>query len=251
MKIRGLTSVVTIVLLILLGILLVALLWIMISAFLKGKNPDISSFNTELRIDTVCVNSAKNVSVLVKKIRADDTLNGFYLAVYDSNGNANSTFFNENFKNSISGWFNIDKTQHGFDSISKIGITPIFLIDEVNKTGILSSEVRYNSLDPRCIYYDPSSGGGGGVIPPGWSPGLGAPSSLAVTKSGANAQLSWQDNSGNFENGFYIQRATGACTNTFIDITVTGANVASYLDNSVGVDEYCYRVKAFNATANS
>ena len=173
MKKRGLSDVVTTVLLILLGILLVALLWIMISAFLKGKNPDISSFNTELRIDTVCVNSAKNVSVLVKKIRADDTLNGFYLAVYDSNGNANSTFFNENFKNSISGWFNIDKTQHRLDGINKISVIPVFVVNNEIRSGKFNYDAIYGRLSPGCVSYD--SIGANQYTPPEWTsyPNLG------------------------------------------------------------------------------
>jgi hypothetical protein len=61
----------------------------------------------------------------------------------------------------------------------------------------------------------------------------------------AQLTLTWQDNSNN-EDDFAIERKTGT-NGAYSQIASVGANVTSYLDNSVtrGVN-YCYRVQAAN-----
>ncbi|MGH7770599.1 MAG: InlB B-repeat-containing protein [Candidatus Binatia bacterium] len=63
-------------------------------------------------------------------------------------------------------------------------------------------------------------------------------------------QLSWADNSNN-EDGFKVERATGA-TGTFTQIALTGANVTSLADsNATAGTNYCYRVRAYNTGGDS
>ena len=62
--------------------------------------------------------------------------------------------------------------------------------------------------------------------------------------------LTWLDRSTD-ELGFSIERSTGA-TGTFGEIGTTGPNVTAYTDRTVATGTtYCYRVRAFNATAYS
>lgn len=73
-----------------------------------------------------------------------------------------------------------------------------------------------------------------------------------VAPAAAKLTLSWQDNSNN-EDDFAIERKTGT-NGAYSQIASVGANVTSYVDNSVtrGVN-YCYRVQAANnagASAN-
>ena len=77
-----------------------------------------------------------------------------------------------------------------------------------------------------------------------------APTGLTATAiSVSQINLSWSDNSSN-ETGFRIERKT---TNTaFAEIATTAANTQSYSDVSVSTGAtYTYRVRAYNATANS
>ena len=76
-----------------------------------------------------------------------------------------------------------------------------------------------------------------------------APSNLtatAVSKSQIN--LAWTDNATN-EDGFYIERCTGAgCTN-FTQIATVGANVTGYQNTGLTANTtYRYRVHAYNAS---
>lgn len=85
------------------------------------------------------------------------------------------------------------------------------------------------------------------------------PASLPVAPSGLNAtaasnsqiNLSWTDNANN-EDGYYIDRCTGAgCTN-FAQITQSAVNVANHSDSGLAVNTtYRYRVRAFNSSGNS
>ena len=77
-------------------------------------------------------------------------------------------------------------------------------------------------------------------------------SSLLLLSSGvANAailRLHWQDTSSN-ESGFKIERLNGT---NYVEIASVGANTQSYSDsNLTGGANYCYRVRAFNATGSS
>ena len=79
-----------------------------------------------------------------------------------------------------------------------------------------------------------------------------APSDLTATAvSTSQINLAWTDNSSD-EDGFKIERCTGAgCTN-FAEIAQVGAGVSSY--NNTGLSSsttYRYRVRAFNASGNS
>src|SRR5437899_13048492 len=75
-----------------------------------------------------------------------------------------------------------------------------------------------------------------------------APSGLAAaTVSASEIALSWTDNSGN-EDGFRIERCTGAGCTSFSAVGTAGAGATSY--HSTGLDPstmYAYRVQAFNA----
>jgi hypothetical protein len=66
----------------------------------------------------------------------------------------------------------------------------------------------------------------------------------------ASLSLNWADNSSN-ETGFTIERKTGT-NGTFAQITTVGANVRSYIDSTLANSTtYCYRVRAYNSSANS
>jgi hypothetical protein len=86
-------------------------------------------------------------------------------------------------------------------------------------------------------YYDNS---GDAVAQLGWQAAP-TPSHLTV---------SWQDMSNN-EDGFAIERRLGS-SGTYAQITTVAANNTSYYDSGVlSGSQYCYRVKAFTATASS
>ena len=79
-----------------------------------------------------------------------------------------------------------------------------------------------------------------------------APASLsAVAASENQINLSWTDNAGN-ENGYYIERCSGAACTNFAQIAQTGQNTTAYSNSALaGGTAYRYRVRAFNAAGNS
>jgi Fibronectin type III domain len=79
-----------------------------------------------------------------------------------------------------------------------------------------------------------------------------APSHLvATTVSVSQVNLIWRDNSTN-ENGFRIERCTGAGCTSFAELTPVGANVTSYQNIGLAAGtSYSYRVRAYNAGGNS
>ena len=83
-----------------------------------------------------------------------------------------------------------------------------------------------------------------------------APSNLVVTASVISVDpptvsLAWADNSNN-EAGFTIQRATNSGFTKGLTTITVGANVNTYIDNTVLTKKtYYYRVLAFNAVGNS
>jgi Tol biopolymer transport system component len=79
-----------------------------------------------------------------------------------------------------------------------------------------------------------------------------APSSLAATAaSTSQINLAWTDNSTN-EDGFRIERCTGASCTNFAQIATVGANATSYQNTGLAAGTtYRYRVRAFNAAGNS
>jgi len=78
-----------------------------------------------------------------------------------------------------------------------------------------------------------------------------APSGLTATVvSASQIDLFWQDNSGNMEDGFEIERSTSPTTGYSLLATV-GANVTSYSDTTVAVGfTYYYRVRAYNTVGD-
>ncbi|MGH7598557.1 MAG: fibronectin type III domain-containing protein, partial [bacterium] len=78
-----------------------------------------------------------------------------------------------------------------------------------------------------------------------------APSGLTATAiSSAHIDLNWTDNS-NSETGFKIEIKFGE-SGTFTQIATAGANVTSYSSTGLQTNtEYFYRVRAYNAGANS
>jgi hypothetical protein len=81
----------------------------------------------------------------------------------------------------------------------------------------------------------------------------GAPSGLtATTISSTQINLSWTDNATN-EDGFRIERCTGAGCTTFVEIATVGVNATTY-QNTTGLSAsttYSYQVRAYNGGGNS
>ncbi|MCA1628325.1 MAG: fibronectin type III domain-containing protein, partial [Acidobacteria bacterium] len=79
-----------------------------------------------------------------------------------------------------------------------------------------------------------------------------APSNLVATAvSSSQINLSWADNSNN-EDGFRVERKTGA-TGTYVEIGTVTTGVTTYQDTTglaSGI-QYFYRVRAYNAVGNS
>lgn len=77
--------------------------------------------------------------------------------------------------------------------------------------------------------------------------GIVAPTSLTVTTSAtssAQLNLTWNDGS-SIEDGYKIERATGACSG-FSVIATTAANIEAYGDSGLSHGTtYCYRVRAY------
>ena len=78
-----------------------------------------------------------------------------------------------------------------------------------------------------------------------------APSGLTTTAiTPSSIYLSWTDNSNN-EDGFKIERKTGA-GGTYAQVAVVGVNTVSYSDNGLASPVlYYYRIKAFNTIGDS
>jgi predicted secreted protein len=79
-----------------------------------------------------------------------------------------------------------------------------------------------------------------------------APSGLAATAvSASQINLSWTDNADN-ENGFEIERCTGAGCSDFAQIAAVGAGVTSYANTGLAAStSYSYRVRAHNDSGDS
>ena len=71
-----------------------------------------------------------------------------------------------------------------------------------------------------------------------------------IEASAAQLTLAWVDSSSN-ESGFSIERSIGT-GNAYVAIGTTGPGVTTYVDTTTASGTtYCYRVRAFNATAYS
>jgi len=78
-----------------------------------------------------------------------------------------------------------------------------------------------------------------------------APNNLtAAVVSGSQVNLAWSDSANN-EDGFTIERKTGAA-GAYTEIATAGANVTSYASTGLTANtQYFYRVRAFNAGGHS
>jgi hypothetical protein len=79
-----------------------------------------------------------------------------------------------------------------------------------------------------------------------------APSDLTATpQSTSQVNLSWTDGASS-EDGFKIERCTGAGCSNFAQIATVGANVTSYSNNGLSASTtYNYRVRAYNSGGDS
>jgi C1A family cysteine protease len=79
-----------------------------------------------------------------------------------------------------------------------------------------------------------------------------APTNLgAASSSSSQINLIWTDNAGN-EDGFKVERCTGAGCTGFSQVATLGANVTTYADKGLaGSATYTYRVRAYNSGGNS
>ena len=84
-----------------------------------------------------------------------------------------------------------------------------------------------------------------------WNPPA-APTNLAATAiSSSQINLTWTD-SDDTEQGFKIERCTGAGCSDFAQIATVGANVTSYSNTGLTAStSYSYRVRAYNAAGDS
>jgi PKD repeat protein len=79
-----------------------------------------------------------------------------------------------------------------------------------------------------------------------------APTNLtAAAVSSSRVDLTWTDNSAN-ENGFKIERCTGASCSNFTQIGAAGSNIKSFSNTGLKRSTtYRYRVRAYNTSGNS
>ena len=118
--------------------------------------------------------------------------------------------------------------------------------------------VAGNNPDYSYVYTYTGIGHGGGdrnlyfYLPPGEIPAPSGPTSLTATAvSSSQIDLTWVD-SDTTEQGFKIERCTGAGCSDFAQIATAGANVTSFSNtNLAGSTSYSYRVRAYNATGES
>jgi hypothetical protein len=118
--------------------------------------------------------------------------------------------------------------------------------------------VAGNNPDYSYIYTYTGTGHGGGdtnlyfYLPPGLFPAPSGPIDLTATAvSSSQVGLTWVDND-TTEQGFKIERCTGAGCSNFAQIATVGANVTSYSNTGLtSSTSYSYRVRAYNATGDS
>ncbi len=156
-------------------------------------------------------------------------------------------------------WTDQTTTETGYSIERKTGIAGTFT--EVATVGASVAAFSNTGLDPNTQYfyrvrafsanntspYTNEAEATTTLSPPA------APSNLAATSvSNTQIDLAWTDNAAN-EDGFKIERKTGA-NGTYAEITTVGANVTAFSNTGLnpGV-RYFYRVRAFNnsGTGNS
>ena len=145
------------------------------------------------------------------------------------------------------------------------GFVPVALdmiadaVAAVNPTEV-SYQIPVAGINPdySYIYTYTGTGHGGGdtnlyfYLPPVVLPEPTGPTGLmAAAVSSSQINLTWVDND-TTEQGFKIERCTGAGCSNFAQIAAVGANVTSYWNTSLGAStSYSYRVRAFNASGDS
>ena len=118
--------------------------------------------------------------------------------------------------------------------------------------------VAGNNPDYSYVYTYTGTGHGGGdtnlyfYLPPVVFPTPTGPTGLTATAvSSSQINLTWVD-SDTTEQGFKIERCTGAGCSNFAQIATVGANVTSYSNTGLtGSTSYSYRVRAYNASGDS
>jgi hypothetical protein len=118
--------------------------------------------------------------------------------------------------------------------------------------------VTGNNPDYSYVYTYTGTGHGAGdtnlyfYLPPAALPIPPAPSGLTATGvSSSQIDLTWVDGDTS-EQGFEIERCSGAGCSNFAQIATVGANVTSYSNTGLsGFTSYSYRVRAYNASGNS
>jgi hypothetical protein len=145
------------------------------------------------------------------------------------------------------------------------GFVPVVLSTVPNAVAAVNpTEVTYqipvNGTNPDYSYVYSYTGTGHGegdtnlyfYLPPSSLPAPSAPTGLTVTAlSSSQINLTWVDNSNN-EQGFKIERCSGAGCNNFTQIALVGANVVSYTNTGLSAStSYSYRMRAYNASGDS
>jgi hypothetical protein len=145
------------------------------------------------------------------------------------------------------------------------GFVPVALATIADAVAVVDpTEVSYqipvagNNPDYSYVYAYTGSGHGGGdtnlyfYLPPAELPTPAAPSGLtAAAVSSSQINLTWVDSDTN-EQGFKIERCTGAGCSNFAQIATVGANVTGYSNTGLtGSTSYSYRVRAYNGTGDS
>jgi hypothetical protein len=124
----------------------------------------------------------------------------------------------------------------------------------LNNLGSMVLDINNDRLDAKFLrengtiadYFTIIKGGTSPVTPPN------APSGLtAITVSASQINLNWTDASAN-EDGFKIERCTGATCTNFAQVAIVGANVTAFSSTGLARNTtYRYRVRAYNTGGNS
>jgi hypothetical protein len=145
------------------------------------------------------------------------------------------------------------------------GFVPVALTTIADAVAAVDpTEVSYqipvagNNPDYSYVYTYTGSGHGAGdtnlyfYLPSAALPTPAPPNGLtAAAVSSSQIDLTWVD-SDTSEQGFKIERCSGAGCSSFAQIAVVGANVTSYSNSGLsGSTSYSYRVRAYNASSDS